>query len=185
MRADDDLGREEIFTLFSEIIQRGAERFFRQLGPGPATALSRRPAQAQFHRDFVALDHVDERAVVLRTLIEEFGGEVVSSTLCRRIVHLLRLPEAKSDLWLHGILDDLERSGAVTLEKVNATEVIARIEPVGVSLAYELPVASNSGWRMADHAGIDLTPTRIPATAKYRHPENEALVSSGLRRSPQ
>lgn len=128
--------------MFSDLIQRGAVHFFRQLSHSPSIAPSRRPARAQVTGDFAAMDHVSRRVAVLRTLVEEFGGEVVSSTLQRRLVHLASWKDAESDMQVRQILDELERCGALTLEDVNGTDVIARIQPVGVSLAYDLPATS-------------------------------------------
>ena len=134
-------GREEFFTLFSDLIQRGAVQFFRQLGHSPSTASSRRLARAQSKVDFATLDHLGQREAVLRTLIEEFGGEVVSSTLQRRLVQLVSWKDARSDLWVRRVLGELEQCGALTLQDVDGTDVIARIQPVGVNLAYDQPAA--------------------------------------------
>ncbi len=140
-----DQVRVEVFTLISGLFQRGATQFFRQLGPGPSMAPTRRPVRVQSGRDFAALDHVDDHTAVLRTLIEEFGGEAVVSALRWRLARLLTCKEAKSDRWVRGILAELERSGALSLEKVNGGEVIARIQPVGVTRAYNLPAESRLG----------------------------------------
>ena len=141
------MGREEFFTLFSHTFQRGAERLSRHLSHSPSTASLRVPARAQSPGDFAALGDVAERTFVLRTLIEEFGGEAVSSTLRRRLVRLVRWKEAKSDFWMRVILGELEHCGALTLEEVNGTEVIARIQPVGVILAYDLPASNHAPGR--------------------------------------
>jgi hypothetical protein len=124
--------------LFSDIGQRGAVQFFRLLSHGPSTPSARRPRRAQSRRDVGPLDHVGERAAVLRTLIEECGGEADSTTLRRRLVQRVSWKEARSNLWLRGMLSDLEQSGALNLEGMNETEVIARILPDGVRLAYDL-----------------------------------------------
>ncbi len=128
--------------MFSDTFQRGADQFFRQLGQGPSTSRPRRRAWAQINSDFGSLDHVGERAAVLRTLIEEFGGEAVSSRLRRRLVQLVSWKEAQSDLWLRGILAELEGCGALTLDLMTGGEVIVRIEPAGVRLAYDQPAVS-------------------------------------------
>jgi hypothetical protein len=142
MSAETALGREEIFTLFSDMIPRGAVQFFRQLSRDPSVAASRRPARARSNHDFAAFEHVSEQALVLRILIEAFGGEVASSTLRLR---LARMEKAKPELWLRRILDDLERCGALTLEDVNGTDVIVRILPLGGALAYDLPAFGHQG----------------------------------------
>jgi hypothetical protein len=143
--AEAILARGEIFTLFSDMIQRGAGQNVLQRSFGPSKAVSRRPVRARLHRNLAAMDHLGERTVVLRTLIEEFGGEVVSSTLRRRLLHLVTWKEAEADLWLRGVLDELEQCGALSLENVNWTDVIARIKPSGVSLAYDLTTSALPG----------------------------------------
>jgi hypothetical protein len=130
----------EDFTVFSHMLHRGVVEFLRHLGPAPAPSrgASRNAARARFDGQLAALDQAGEPAVVLRMLIEEFGGEVVSSALGQRLVEKVRWQWAGSDLWLRGILNDLEQCGALTLEAVNRTEVIARVLPAGVILAYNL-----------------------------------------------
>lgn len=130
--------------MFSDTFQRGTLQFFRQIGHGPSTSRPRRHAWARLDSDFGALDQVGERAAVLRTLIEEFGGEAVGSRLHRRLVQLVSWKEAECDQWLREILDGLEHCGALTLEGTTGSDVIARIEPAGVSLAYDPPVLSQS-----------------------------------------
>jgi hypothetical protein len=120
------------------MIQRGAVQFLRQLNLGQPSAVARRSVRSQQRRDIGPWEHVGERAVVLRTIIEEFGGEVTSSALQQRLVQLDRWKEAKSDLWMRGILRELELCGALTLEEVNWTDMIVRLEPAGISLADDL-----------------------------------------------
>jgi hypothetical protein len=124
-------------ALLSNMIQRGAVQFFRHLGEGPAAAATHRPSQLSCDGDTADFDRFGDEAAVLRILIEEFGGEVESSTFSQRLVRPVKVPRVRHDLWLRGILVRLEHRGAVTLEQVNGTEVIARIAPVGVGLAYD------------------------------------------------
>lgn len=46
-------------------------------------------------------------------------------------------------------------------------------------------IAKEMGYSLADLIGIEMKPTRAPAAAKYRHPENSALTWSGRGRKPQ
>lgn len=46
-------------------------------------------------------------------------------------------------------------------------------------------VAKEMGYSLADLVGTEMKPARIPAAAKYRHPENAALTWSGRGRKPQ
>ncbi|MBA3910584.1 MAG: hypothetical protein C0524_12025 [Rhodobacter sp.] len=135
--AEASLASGEFFTLFSHMLQRGAQQLTRHLRHGPSVAALRGLAYRRPGDDVAALDDVGEKTIVLRTLIEEFGGEAVSSSLGRRMVHLVRWKEGKFDLWMREVLGDLEQCGALTLEAMHGTEMIARIEPAGVILAYD------------------------------------------------
>ena len=46
-------------------------------------------------------------------------------------------------------------------------------------------IAKEMGYSLAELIGTEVKPTRAPAAAKYRHPENAALTSSGRGRKPQ
>ena len=45
-------------------------------------------------------------------------------------------------------------------------------------------IAKEMGYSLAELVGTDVKPTRAPAAAKYRHPENAALTWSGRGRKP-
>ena len=45
-------------------------------------------------------------------------------------------------------------------------------------------IAKEMGYSLAELIGNDVKPTRAPAAAKYRHPENAALTWSGRGRKP-
>ena len=45
-------------------------------------------------------------------------------------------------------------------------------------------IAKEMGYSLADLIGAEVKPTRAPATAKYRHPENPGLTWSGRGRKP-
>ena len=45
-------------------------------------------------------------------------------------------------------------------------------------------IAKEMGYSLADLIGTEVKPTRAPAAAKYRHPENAALTWSGRGRKP-
>ena len=45
-------------------------------------------------------------------------------------------------------------------------------------------IAKEMGYSLADLIGSEVKPTRAPATAKYRHPENPSLTWSGRGRKP-
>lgn len=46
-------------------------------------------------------------------------------------------------------------------------------------------IAKEMGYALADLIGVNVKTTRVPAAAKYRHPENAALTWSGRGRKPQ
>ena len=45
-------------------------------------------------------------------------------------------------------------------------------------------IAKEMGYSLADLIGTEVKPSRAPAAAKYRHPENMALTWSGRGRKP-
>lgn len=46
-------------------------------------------------------------------------------------------------------------------------------------------LARDLGYSLAELVGTETKPSRAPATAKYRHPENPSLTWSGRGRKPQ
>ena len=45
-------------------------------------------------------------------------------------------------------------------------------------------IAKEMGYSLAELIGTEVKPSRAPAAAKYRHPENAALTWSGRGRKP-
>ena len=45
-------------------------------------------------------------------------------------------------------------------------------------------IAKEMGYSLADLIGTEVKPSRAPAAAKYRHPENATLTWSGRGRKP-
>jgi hypothetical protein len=87
-----------------------------------------------------ALADVVAVTVVLRTLIEEFGGEAASPDLGEVLSHFdIRRP-APADLWLAEVLRGLEQSGALALDPGPGSDMVARVLPHGVTLAYDVPL---------------------------------------------
>lgn len=125
-------------------LQSGATLPSRHSGHGASPAPLRRIAQTQSGGDPAVSAAGADLAVVLRMLIEEFGGEVTSSALAQRLVQLSRWRQARSDLWVRVVLGELEHRGAITLEDVNETDVVARIQLAGVALAYDANASSNA-----------------------------------------
>jgi hypothetical protein len=125
--------------LFSHVFQPGAGHVSHPRSHSPSTLALRAPARAQSWDDIAALNEVGEQVVVLRKVIEAFGGEVVSSTLVRHLGPLAHGTKARSDNWMRKILGELELCGALALEDLNGIDVIVRIQPAGVTLAYDQP----------------------------------------------
>ena len=46
-------------------------------------------------------------------------------------------------------------------------------------------IAKEMGYSLAELIGVEVTTTRAPAVAKYRHPENAGITWSGRGRKPQ
>ena len=91
------------------------------------------------------------RTLVLRTLIEDFGGEATCLTVWQAILRRAPVAEPESELddeisytCIRRQLHALGRSGAVTLEAIDATRTIARITLIGAIQAYEPPLAATA-----------------------------------------
>ena len=138
------LGKVEFCILFPRILPLRVWpsprplRFTSSVGAVPDAARARRcdPAAAQ---------DIGAHALVLRTLIEEFGGETTSADLCRRMAAAKPAPlgwnQTPSRGWIGVALDELASCDAVELEWISETEVIARVTRDGIILAYEQPAA--------------------------------------------
>jgi hypothetical protein len=82
------------------------------------------------------------QVLVMRRLIEDFGGEATASNLARRMVAPGDGPAADDVQFLADLraaLVGLEARGAVTLEDLDGQDVIARIAREGAAFAYEPP----------------------------------------------
>lgn len=77
---------------------------------------------------------LDGQMIVLRTVVENFGGEVVRSTLRQHLAEAIGSQALGSGPWLQRILAGLEHCGALTLDAVDETEVVVRLSPKGTAL---------------------------------------------------
>jgi hypothetical protein len=103
------------------------------------TAAAQYPEVARRYEDFIGAGDHGKLVVVLRALIEDFGGEATGSSLCRRIVGqapALARNDAQNVTEIRTVLAQLGRCGAIELEDMGGTEVIARITHAGALLAY-------------------------------------------------
>ena len=88
---------------------------------------------------YAAADELGKRIVVLRVLIEDFGGEATGASLRKRLFSqaiAVTRNETPSLAEIRTILAQLGDSGALALEDLDGDEVIARITGEGASLAY-------------------------------------------------
>lgn len=125
-------------------LQIGPPNDRHRLSLAPANPCECIPAQSE--GSAVLACSIEELALLLRLLIESFGGEATNTALMKHIVRGRR-----SMLWddttlssgLGRVLDELADCDAITLEDMDEAEVIARIAPNGVVLAYnnKLPVS--------------------------------------------
>ena len=92
--------------------------------------------------DFATAGALGRQSLVLQILIEDFGGEATASSLCRRVIG-----EGVTPVWsesrfgddIRAALDSLQASGAVSIERLSGTEVVARITRRGARLADQNP----------------------------------------------
>jgi hypothetical protein len=144
-RAGDDVGKEECSILVSRTLPHGVWWHTTRPGIQKWSAAAQYSEVARQYDDFVGADEPGKQVVVLRALIEDFGGEATGVSLCRRIVGQAPAParnEAQTGADIRAALAQLGLRGAITLEEMDGTEVIARITRAGALLAYEQPSLS-------------------------------------------
>jgi uncharacterized protein with GYD domain len=79
-----------------------------------------------------------DASAVLRTLIEDFGGEATLSSLLAGLQRFAAAHEAPvGAAWLRALLADLSSRGAVDVEVMDEVECVARILPDGARAAYQ------------------------------------------------
>ena len=124
--------------MYTHELQLSAWNGRHRLGPTPSNAWAGFPAQSKEDEGCTLAYSIDEMALVLRLLIEGFGGEATSTALIKHTALEWRLmpgDDTTSRSWLGRILDELAGCEAITLEDMDEAEVIARIAPHGVALA--------------------------------------------------
>ena len=93
---------------------------------------------------FAVADELGKQTFVLRVLIEDFGGEATGASLCGRIVG-----QSTAVMWnetqvrgeIRAVLGQLGKCGALAIESLGGSEVVARITRQGAMLAYKKPTA--------------------------------------------
>jgi hypothetical protein len=83
---------------------------------------------------------LNAQRIVLRTLVEKFGGEVVGSALHGHLAQTAGWQALRSDRSVPMVLAALEHAGALTIDVTDETEVILRLTPNGAALLYDMPV---------------------------------------------
>lgn len=96
---------------------------------------------------FDAVGELDTSVVVLRTLIEDFGGEATSTSLSARVAANGRAA-APSRSQIRALFAELVDCGALTLENLDRTEVIARITAEGTRLAYAKRASGRAAYKL-------------------------------------
>lgn len=117
--------------------QSGSERHAGGLHGTPAYAAA---SDRDAGQGFAALSERDTGLLVLRRLIEDFGGEATGTSLSARIAAQFRALgrlQAPPRGQILVQLAELATCGAVTLEELDAHEVVARITAEGARLAYD------------------------------------------------
>ena len=126
--------------MYTHGLQLGAWNDRHRLSPTPSSASTDSPARSKGYIGCTPAYSVDEMASVLRLLIEGFGGEATSTALMRHSAFGRRSlcgNDTTSASWLGRILGKLADCGAITLDDLDEADVIARIAPHGVVLAYK------------------------------------------------
>lgn len=134
------LESEEFRILYTHGLQLGAWNDRHCLGPTPSNAWAGFSAQSKDYEGCILAYSIDEMALVLRLLIERFGGEATSSAMIKHTTlerRSMREDDTTLCSRLERILDELAGCEAITLEDMDEAEVIARIAPHGVVLAYQ------------------------------------------------
>lgn len=82
----------------------------------------------------VSLGMEGRQQLVLRALVERFGGEVTSSVLARHLSRQWGRSTSALEPRLADVLHYLNRLGALSLEEVGDSDVIVRLLPDGAEL---------------------------------------------------
>lgn len=128
--------------MFQSLLQLRAWRSSRPLHFAPFTAAVPYIARVRHSESAVT---VGVHVLVLRALIEEFGGEATSADLCRHMaaanLSCVRLNQTQSQASIRATLNELKSCGALAIEDVNGVDVIARMTLDGIILAYRQPAS--------------------------------------------
>ena len=97
------------------------------------------------HSEPAVTVNVGIHVLVLRTLIEEFGGEATGADLCRHMaianLSCVRRNQTQSQGSIRATLNELTSCGALAIEDMNGADVIARMTLDGINLAYGQPAS--------------------------------------------
>ena len=139
-------GNGEFSIVSLRTLQLGAWRQSRRLATQPWITTAKYPERARQHDDFVTAGELGKQVLVLRALIEDFGGEATGTSLCGRIFGQFpaSATETQSGTEIRAVIAQLGKCGALALENMGETDVIARITRNGVILAYD-PSAVETG----------------------------------------
>lgn len=132
------LGNEEFHILYTHGLETGTWNAGHRFGPTAPNAWAGLPAKSKDYVGCILADSLDEMALALRLLIEEFGGEATRTALIIVLERrLMRGNDTTTCSRLGRILDELASCEAITLEDMDEAEIIVRIASHGVVLAYK------------------------------------------------
>lgn len=143
-------GSEEFRILHAHGLQLDTRNDRHDLGSTPSNAWAGFPARSDDHGSTTLADSIEDMALVLRLLIEAFGGEATSTALIKHKA-MESISMCGNDTvawpWLGRILAELDGCGAITLEDTDDTDVVARIAHPGAILT------CRSNWWVACERG--------------------------------
>ncbi|MFN6056117.1 MAG: hypothetical protein ACK47C_08780 [Paracoccaceae bacterium] len=105
-----------------------------RVDPAPARPAKRAAIGGHAGPEIVPLSVEVQQQLVLKVLVEEFGGEVTGSALTRHLSHHLGWAPPTFGPRLVDVLQTLHRSGALSLEANGEDDVIVRLLPDGAAL---------------------------------------------------
>jgi hypothetical protein len=105
-----------------------------RIDPAPFRSALRTAADGNGGPDVVPLSLEAQQRLVLRALVEAFGGEVTVAALTRHLSHQLGWTPPAFGPRLIDVLQALHRSGALSLEANGEEDFIVRLLPDGAEV---------------------------------------------------
>ena len=118
----------------SATADRGSVQRPHRFDPAPIRKTLRAAKDRHATSETVPLGMEGRQQVVLRALVEKFGGEVTSSALARHLSHQSDRTPSALEPRLTDVLHHLHRHGAISLEDDGDGDKIVRLLPAGAEL---------------------------------------------------